>query len=88
MLTPAPYVGITFSISAYCVSLQAKHLQFVSGVRATSYWTATFAWDLINCLLPVTISVIFFAAFQIDAYTGDGLAAVFLLLVGVRSLGL
>ncbi len=62
---------------------QAKHLQFVSGVHSTSYWTATFAWDLINALLPVIISFILFAAFQIEAYEGDGLAAIFLLLVGL-----
>ena len=62
-------------------TLQAKHLQFVSGVHATSYWTATFLWDLISALLPLAISVALFAGFQIDAYTGDGLAAVFLLFV-------
>ena len=63
--------------------LQAKHLQFVSGVHSTSYWTATFAWDLINALLPIVVSVILFAAFQVEAYTGDGLAAVFFLLVSL-----
>ena len=60
---------------------QAKHLQFVSGVHITSYWMATFAWDMINALIPVTISLILFASFQVDGYTGDGLAAVYLLLV-------
>ncbi len=68
------------SLSSFCFP-QAKHLQFVSGVHSTSYWMATFAWDLINALVPVIISFILFAVFQIDAYTGDGLAAILLLLV-------
>ncbi len=71
-----------FGITLLCIP-QAKHLQFVSGVHSTSYWTATFAWDLINALLPVIISFILFAAFQLEAYEGDGLAAILLLLVGV-----
>lgn len=60
---------------------QAKHLQFVSGVHSTSYWMSTLAWDLINASVPVVLSVIMFAAFQVDGFTGDGLAAVALLLV-------
>ena len=60
---------------------QAKHLQFVSGVHATTYWMATFAWDLLNCIPPVAIAIIFFAAFQIEQYMGINLVAVLLLLV-------
>ncbi len=60
---------------------QAKHLQFVSGVHITSYWTSTFAWDLINASVPVILSIVMFAAFQVDAYSGDGLLAVAILLV-------
>ena len=62
---------------------QAKHLQFVSGVHISSFWISTFAWDLLNAAVPVILSVLLFAAFQVDGYTGDGLAAVFLLLVCV-----
>ena len=66
----------------YCHSMaQAKHLQFVSGVDVTSFWISTYAWDLLNALVPVVLSVILFAAFQVEGYTGDGLAGVFLLLV-------
>ena len=42
---------------------------------------ATFLWDLICCLIPVTLSVIIFAAFQVTGYTGEGLAGVAMLLV-------
>ena len=47
----------------------------------TSFWMSTFAWDLLNAIVPVILSVILFAAFQVEGYTGDGLASVFLLLV-------
>ena len=60
---------------------QVKHLQFVSGVRVSSFWISSFVWDLLNAMVPVMLSVILFAAFQVDGYTGDGLAGVFLLLV-------
>ena len=71
-----------FCVVTYCIHFfQAKHLQFVSGVDVTNYWLATFSWDLINSLVPVSLSVVLFAAFQIDGYSGQGLAAVFCLLV-------
>lgn len=60
---------------------QAKHLQFVSGVHVTSYWLATFAWDLLNVLVPVFVSFVLFAAFQVEGYTGQALGGIFLLLV-------
>ncbi len=63
--------------------LQAKHLQFVSGVFPSSYWLATFAWDLLNAFVPVLASVILFAVFQVEAFTGEGLAAIFVLLVSL-----
>ena len=42
---------------------------------------ATFAWDLLNCIPPIVIATIFFAAFQVEQYMGVNLLAVFLLLV-------
>ena len=60
---------------------QAKHLQFVSGVHTTSYWLANLTWDLLSCIVPIIISLILFAAFQVEAYSGEGLAAVLLLFV-------
>ena len=61
--------------------IQAKHLQFVSGVQASSYWLATFAWDLVNALIPAILTVTLFAAFQIDGYKGENIGAIFLLVV-------
>ena len=61
--------------------MQAKHLQFVSGVQASSYWLATFAWDLLNSLIPAVLTVILFAAFQIEGYKGENIGAIFLLVV-------
>ena len=64
------------------LAVQAKHIQYVSGVRTSTYWLSTFAWDLLNTLGPILASIIIFAAFQIDAYsTVDALGAIFLLLV-------
>ena len=70
----------------YTTFSQAKHLQFVSGVDVSSFWMSTFAWDLMNALVPILLSVVLFAAFQVDGYTGDGLAGVFLLLVCAKNL--
>lgn len=75
-------VYLNVHLRCTCVLLQqAKHLQFVSGVNVTSFWISTFAWDLLSALVPVILSVILFAAFRVDGYTGDGLLGVFLLLV-------
>ncbi|CAI8053623.1 ATP-binding cassette sub-family A member 3 [Geodia barretti] len=79
--------GFSFLISTFVLfpinekEIKAKHLQFVSGVDVTSFWISTYAWDLLNALVPVVLSVILFAAFQVEGYTGDGLAGVFLLLL-------
>ena len=62
--------------------LQAKHLQFVSGVHSSSYWMATFTWDLLNALVPIILSIVIFAAFRVDAFSeSESLLAIFLLLV-------
>jgi hypothetical protein len=55
----------------------------VSGVHVTSYWLGTFAWDLLNAMVPALLSFVLFAAFQVDGYTGDALGGILLLLVCV-----
>ena len=47
----------------------------------TSYWLATLVWDLLNAMVPVAISFVLFAAFQVDGYTGEALGGILLLLV-------
>ena len=49
---------------------KAKHLQLVSGVSPFVYWSASFAWDMINYLIPVVLIIIIFAAFDVPAYSG------------------
>lgn len=68
--------GMAFLASSFVIFLvqekasKAKHLQFVSGVDPFCYWTASFAWDLINYLVPVVLIIIIFAAFNVPAYAG------------------
>jgi hypothetical protein len=28
---------------------KAKHLQFVSGVKPTTFWIASYSWDVVRC---------------------------------------
>ena len=65
----------------YTLCLQAKHLQVVSGVSPSSYWLATFAWDLLNCLPVTVLIVVVFLAFNDEGYREDRIGAVFLLVV-------
>nr|KAG5699336.1 hypothetical protein BaRGS_004273 [Batillaria attramentaria] len=60
----------------------AKHVQVVSGVGPFAFWLASFAWDMVNYLIPCLALLVVFAAFQVDAYTeDDNMGLVFLLLV-------
>ena len=51
--------------------LQVKHLQFLSGVHPSSYWLAAYAWDILNSLIPITLAIIIFAAFQADVFSSS-----------------
>ncbi|KAL9959228.1 hypothetical protein ACROYT_G036325 [Oculina patagonica] len=65
-------------------SSKAKHLQFVSGVDAVSFWLATYSWDFINYLFPMLGIIIMFAAFQVDSLKEDlGVIVLLLLLLGL-----
>ncbi|XP_076468788.1 phospholipid-transporting ATPase ABCA3-like isoform X1 [Babylonia areolata] len=60
----------------------AKHLQVVSGVGPLAFWLASFAWDLINYLIPCLVLIGVFALYKVDAYTDkDNLGLVLLILV-------
>eukprot|EP00040_Diaphanoeca_grandis_P031592 m.189354 g.189354 ORF g.189354 m.189354 type:complete len:1187 (-) comp32371_c1_seq1:76-3636(-) len=67
---------------------KAKHMQLLSGVSVWVFWLSTLAFDSINLLLPTLINVVLFASFEVDAYSGDRLVDVFLLLAvyGLASL--
>ncbi|XP_071081915.1 phospholipid-transporting ATPase ABCA3-like [Haliotis cracherodii] len=60
----------------------AKHLQVVSGVGPFVFWMSNLAWDFINYIIPCLGLLIVFAAFQSEAYAGDGrLGIMFLIFV-------
>ena len=62
-------------------SVKSKHCQFVSGAGSATFWSATFVWDMINYLAPCVGVLIAFAAFDIEAFIGDGRFADILLLM-------
>lgn len=60
--------------------INAKHQQLISGVSIPAYWLSTFAWDIMNYMLPCILSIILIIAFDIKQLTtGDALAATILL---------
>ncbi|XP_045398553.1 phospholipid-transporting ATPase ABCA7 isoform X3 [Lemur catta] len=61
---------------------QAKHLQLIGGLPPTLYWLSNFLWDMCNYLVPVSIVVLIFLAFQQKAYVAPAnLPALLLLLL-------
>ncbi|XP_038067464.1 ATP-binding cassette sub-family A member 3-like [Patiria miniata] len=79
--------GMSFLASSFVLFLvkedatKAKHVQFVSGVHSLNFWLSTLLWDLINYTVPCVLIVVAFAAFGVEAYTGDSrFLAIFLLL--------
>ncbi|XP_017334205.1 phospholipid-transporting ATPase ABCA1 isoform X2 [Ictalurus punctatus] len=61
---------------------KSKHLQFVSGVKPILYWTANFAWDMLNYTVPATMVVLIFISFQQQSYVSEkNLPALVLLLL-------
>eukprot|EP00036_Acanthoecidae_sp_10tr_P009012 CAMPEP_0182928582 /NCGR_PEP_ID=MMETSP0105_2-20130417/15659_1 /TAXON_ID=81532 ORGANISM="Acanthoeca-like sp., Strain 10tr" /NCGR_SAMPLE_ID=MMETSP0105_2 /ASSEMBLY_ACC=CAM_ASM_000205 /LENGTH=1795 /DNA_ID=CAMNT_0025066587 /DNA_START=139 /DNA_END=5526 /DNA_ORIENTATION=- len=50
---------------------KAKHVQFVSGVDAFSYWGCNLAYDFLNYLIPICGVFALFAGFNVEAYIGD-----------------
>ncbi|KJE88968.1 ATP-binding cassette sub-family A member 1 [Capsaspora owczarzaki ATCC 30864] len=79
--------GLSFLASSFILFLvqerasKAKHLQFISGVDAVSYWLSTYLWDLTNYLVPVSAIMIVIVGFKVDGYSGENLALALLLLL-------
>ncbi|KAM8855240.1 uncharacterized protein abca12 [Spinachia spinachia] len=60
----------------------SKQLQHISGVSEPLYWAVNFFYDMIIYLIPVTLTIVVIAAFQVPAFTDrQNLGAVALLLV-------
>jgi ATP-binding cassette subfamily A (ABC1) protein 3 len=60
---------------------QVKHLQHISGVWSSTYWTSILTLDALLCAVVIPVVVAFFAAFQLEEFAGENLAAVAVLLV-------
>ena len=47
------FLASTFSILAVSErAIQAKHVQFVSGVHVAIFWLSALLWDLLSFLIP------------------------------------
>lgn len=78
--------GMSFLASSFVVfiikesTVKSKHVQFISGVRISNFWLSTYAWDLLNYLVPCLICIVIFIAFSIEAYAGINSLSVLLIL--------
>lgn len=53
MLIAMAFLASTFSILAVKErAIQAKHIQFVSGVHVATFWLSALLWDFISFLVP------------------------------------
>eukprot|EP00746_Dinoflagellata_sp_MGD_P144989 gnl/MRDRNA2_/MRDRNA2_77673_c0_seq1.p1 gnl/MRDRNA2_/MRDRNA2_77673_c0~~gnl/MRDRNA2_/MRDRNA2_77673_c0_seq1.p1 ORF type:complete len:2496 (-),score=513.38 gnl/MRDRNA2_/MRDRNA2_77673_c0_seq1:248-7735(-) len=59
-----------------------KHQQLLSGVHPIMYWMSSYAWDVINYLIPTLLIFALFLSFELAAYTGRNAPAMLLLLLG------
>ncbi|XP_019627958.1 PREDICTED: ATP-binding cassette sub-family A member 3-like [Branchiostoma belcheri] len=59
---------------------KAKHIQFVSGVHSLTFWFSTFAWDIMNFMVPCLLILVLLWGFDVKAYVEDGRVAMILLL--------
>jgi ABC-type multidrug transport system ATPase subunit len=59
----------------------AKHLQMISGLQGTAYWTTTLLWDLSSYLMTEFLALVVFAMFNRTSLIGtaDAFGATFLL---------
>ncbi|XP_073329250.1 uncharacterized protein abca12 [Pagrus major] len=79
------YSITTASFAIYEVSEHhsgSKRLQHIAGISEPFYWAVNFFYDMVMYLIPVTLTVGVFAAFQIPAFTDrQNLGAITMLLV-------
>ncbi|XP_008843584.1 ATP-binding cassette sub-family A member 3 isoform X3 [Nannospalax galili] len=82
LLFAMAFLASTFSILAVSErAVQAKHVQFVSGVHVATFWLSALLWDLISFLIPSLLLLVVFRAFDVHAFTRDGHMADMLLLL-------
>uniref|UniRef100_A0A8C3WSX6 ATP binding cassette subfamily A member 3 n=1 Tax=Catagonus wagneri TaxID=51154 RepID=A0A8C3WSX6_9CETA len=82
LLFATAFLASTFSILAVSErAVQAKHVQFVSGVHVATFWLSALLWDLLSFLVPTLLLLVVFKAFDVPAFTRDGHMADALLLL-------
>ncbi|XP_070341281.1 phospholipid-transporting ATPase ABCA3 isoform X2 [Equus asinus] len=82
LLFAMAFLASTFSILAVSErAIQAKHVQFVSGVHVATFWLSALLWDLMSFLVPSLLLLVVFKAFDVHAFTRDGHMADALLLL-------
>nr|XP_044986326.1 phospholipid-transporting ATPase ABCA3 isoform X2 [Jaculus jaculus] len=82
LLFAMAFLASTFSILTVSErAVQAKHIQFVSGVRVATFWLSALLWDLLSFLVPALLLLVVFRAFDVRAFTQDGHTADMLLLL-------
>lgn len=82
LLFAMAFLASTFSILAVSErAVQAKHVQFVSGVHVATFWLSALLWDLLSFLIPALLLLVVFKAFDVHAFTRDGHLADALLLL-------
>lgn len=82
LLFAMAFLASTFSILAVSErAVQAKHVQFLSGVHVATFWLSALLWDLLSFLVPSLLLVVVFKAFDVHAFTRDGHVADALLLL-------
>ncbi|CAO2642152.1 Phospholipid-transporting ATPase ABCA3 [Lemmus lemmus] len=82
LLIAMAFLASTFSVLAVSErAVQAKHIQFVSGVRVATFWLSALLWDLISFLIPSLLLLVVFQAFDVQAFTRDNHLADLLLLL-------
>lgn len=50
----------------------SKHLQYMSGANPFIFWTSSFLWDILNYMIPLTVTMILLKAFDIEEFVGEG----------------
>eukprot|EP00850_Spirogloea_muscicola_P018780 SM000176S03111 [mRNA] locus=s176:35560:47252:+ [translate_table: standard] len=71
ILIPFCYLSATFAVFLVKErAVKAKHLQLVSGASLLAYWTATYAWDVLNYIVITSITMLVFVLYQDSAFVG------------------
>ena len=98
--TAAWLLMIPFSLlpalySAFIVqerTLQSKHQQFLSGADPIAFWLTSYAWDVLNNMVVVAVSLLVILCYQPESYTSTfeafGCLTLILVCYGISSTAL